>query len=84
MSGPFPHPETGEALESLEDFRAALRAAEGRLGPIYRLRDALSAAMAERFDPADLPRERRHRTAKQESVTHCARCGTKLEAPRDA
>lgn len=67
-------------MESLEDFRAALRAAEGRLGPIYRLRDALSEAMADRFDPADLPRERRHRTRTQEAVTHCPRCGTKLEA----
>ena len=79
MSAPYAHPETGEVLESLDDFRAALRAAEGRLGPIYRLRDALLAAMAERFDPADMPQQRRHRTVKQEAVLNCPRCGHRTE-----
>jgi len=49
------------------------------LPAIYRLRDALTAAMAERFDPADMPRERRHRTRTQEAVTNCPRCGLKIE-----
>lgn len=72
------HPETGEVLESLEDFRHALAEVDARLGVLYRERRKVSVGMAERFD-AELPR-RRWRSETQEKVARCPRCGERIEA----
>lgn len=72
MSG-FPHPETGELIETADEFFKALHDVEERLAPLYRTRSSLQAAYAERHGVAALP-ERRRRTATQELVARCPRC----------
>ena len=74
----FPHPETGELLDSREDFDRALADLTEQMMPFYRVRRALVAARAERFDVPDMPAPR-YRTVAQEKVAHCPRCGGRLE-----
>jgi hypothetical protein len=69
---PFPHPETGELLETQGEFQAAVAAIEARMAPFYRLRRVIREEMIRRFEPI-LP-ERRRRTDKQELVARCPRC----------
>lgn len=75
---PYFHPETGEIIESKEEFLDALHALEERLAPIYRYRARIREAYAERYPPAEVP-QARHRTAKQDLVVRCPRCGGRLE-----
>jgi hypothetical protein len=74
----FPHPETGELLETREQFLSALRAQEEKLSEIYRTLWPLRDGYAERFEAGEMPRPR-HRTATQEKVARCPRCGGRLE-----
>lgn len=74
----FVHPETGEILETHEDFIKALTGIEERLAPLYGVRRALRKEMAERFPIPEMPRPR-ERTATQEKVLRCPRCGGRLE-----
>ena len=75
---PFFHPETGEIIETHEEFLDALHALEERLAPIYRYRARIREAMSERFPPAEMP-EPRYRTQAQEKVARCPRCGGRIE-----
>ena len=77
----FPHPETGELLDSQEDFQAALAAIEERMAPLYRIRRVIREEAAKRFE-VRLPRAR-YRTEKQDRVARCPRCGGKLENERN-
>ena len=62
-----------------EAVKAALEEAEEELRALYRDRVwPLREAYAEAFPPAELPAPR-HRTATQEKVARCPRCGGKLE-----
>ncbi len=70
----YTHPETGEVLSTREDFNAALAAIEEKMAPMYRLRRLIRENAAERFDAPDMPRPAR-RTAKQDLVVRCPRCG---------
>lgn len=70
----FSHPETGQILETREEFTAALSELEERLAPLYRVRRLIRENAAERFDAPDMPRPAR-RTAKQDLVVRCPRCG---------
>lgn len=78
---PFPHPETGVALETLPDFQDALIDVETRLGALYRVRTPIREELTRRFGPV-LPVDRRNRTVAQAMVALCPRCGTKL-TPRE-
>lgn len=69
----FPHPETGELLVTLDDFRVALREIEERMAPLYRTRRSIREEMSERFT-VELP-PARSRTPTQEKVARCPRCG---------
>jgi hypothetical protein len=73
---PFAHPETGEALETHEDFRDALLDVETRLAPLYRVRRTLRDEMTTRYEPV-LP-EKRWQSMTQEKVARCPRCRTEL------
>ena len=75
----FTHPETGELLDSQEDFQAALAAIEERMAPLYRERRTIREAWALKFDPPDMPRAR-YRTEKQDRVARCPRCGSRLKS----
>lgn len=72
----FVHPTTGEVL-TVPQMRQRLANIADGLGQHYRERDIIQAALAERNDPAAVP-SRRARTAKQEAITHCPRCGVRL------
>jgi hypothetical protein len=65
-------------LTTKEEFLAALVEEEERLSPIYHTVWALRDAMTERFRAAELP-ARVNRTATQEKVSRCPRCGSRLE-----
>lgn len=78
----FPHPETGELLETQADFQAALAEIEERMAPYYRTRRQIREAASERFD-AVLPQPWL-RTSTQEKVARCPRCGGNLESERPA
>ena len=73
----FFHPETGEIIETKEEFLDALHALEERLAPIYRYRAKIREQYAARFPAAEQPAPR-YRTAVQEKVSRCPRCGTHL------
>lgn len=73
------HPETGEVLETQKQFMAALAEIEERMAPLYRVRHQIRDAAAEKYPPAQMPKQRRHRTETQEKVARCPRCGTKLD-----
>jgi hypothetical protein len=77
----FPHPETGELLESREDFMTALAKIEERLAPHFRVRRTLREAYAERFESV-LPAPR-YRSPTQEKVARCPRCGHELALPEE-
>lgn len=77
----FVHPETGEILQSHEEFLEALLVIENRLGALYQLRRPIREAMTERFPAPELPGPVR-RTATQEKVARCPRCGTPLETEK--
>lgn len=70
----FPHPETGEVLETQAEFRRALEEVTERMTPLWRVRRSIREAYAERFEPT-LPKRRRDRTETQERVHICPRCG---------
>jgi hypothetical protein len=70
----FPHPETGELLETRAEFLAALNEVTERMDPLWRARRRIREAYAERFEPT-LPERRRDRTETQERVYLCPRCG---------
>lgn len=74
---PFVHPETGQVLETKDDFIDAINAVELRMSPMWILRRKIREAYAERFDPY-LP-VRRSRTEKQERVARCPRCGGDIQ-----
>ena len=73
------HPETGEVLASHEDWMRALAAVEEQMAPLYRLRRVLRDEAAERFQAAEMPTRRRHRTDAQEKVARCPRCGQRYK-----
>lgn len=76
----FIHPETGELLATEEEWAAAVKAAEDKLGAFYReVIYPLRNGQAERFPAADRPARRRDRTDTQEKVERCPRCGTRIE-----
>ena len=74
----FFHPQTGEVLETQEQFWAVLSAIEEEIAPLYRLRRAIRDVYTERFDPV-LP-EKRWQSMTQEKVARCPRCSKELEA----
>lgn len=74
----FHHPETGELLDSREDFEAALEELDTRLSAIYRVLRPIRVAWADRFEAAEQPAAR-YRTQTQEKVARCPRCGGRLE-----
>ena len=74
----FCHPETGERLETAEDFAAALTWIEEQMIPYYRVRRNMQDAFARIHPPAELPAPR-YRTDKQNAVARCPRCGGKLD-----
>ena len=61
-----------------EDIKTALDAAEKELQDCYRKVWPLREAYAESFPPAELPPPR-YRTAKQEKVARCPRCGGSIQ-----
>jgi hypothetical protein len=61
------------------DLKAALEEAEAELQAAYRKVWPLREALAEVTPPAALP-SRRNRTAKQDLIARCPRCGTRLES----
>jgi hypothetical protein len=63
------------------EIKAALDEAEAELQAVYRKVWPLREAYAEAVPPAELPRPR-HRTAKQDLVSRCPRCGNRI--PEDA
>lgn len=75
---PFAHPETGELLETKDDFIEAMNDIELRMSPMWITRRKLREAFAERFDPT-LPRPA-YRSTTQEKVARCPRCGGRLES----
>lgn len=60
-----------------EDIKAALEEAEAELQACYRKVWPLREAYAKSVPPAELPPPR-YRTAKQEKVARCPRCGGSL------
>lgn len=72
------HPENERALETQEDFLAAIKWVDERLAPLYRVRANLREELAERFPPPAMPSPR-YRTSTQEKVARCPRCGGRLE-----
>lgn len=72
------HPETGEVLETQKQYMAALAEIEERMAPLYRVRRQIRDAATEKFETADMPKQRRYRTETQEKVARCPRCGTRL------
>ena len=72
----FVHPTTGEVL-TLRELRGRLDDVEHDLAPLFRERNALRQMYAEGSEPAAIPRPR-DRTDKQERVTRCPRCGTRI------
>jgi len=74
----FAHPETGEILRTHSEFLDAIQEIEERLAPLYGVRRALRKEMAERFPPPEMPRPR-ERTATQDKVARCPRCGGRVE-----
>jgi len=74
----FAHPETGEVLESQDDFHKALYDINERLAPLWRVRHDLQMEYTERWKPT-LPQRRSNRTDKQEKVARCPRCRALLE-----
>lgn len=74
---PFVHPETGEVLETKEQFQDALTEIELRMSPMWVTRRKLREAYTERFEPT-LP-EAIYRTTTQDKVARCPRCGSRLE-----
>lgn len=75
----FTHPETGEVLDSREDFEAALDALEARLASVYRLIRPIRSEWGARFNAPELPAPR-YRTQTQEKVSLCPRCGGRIES----
>jgi len=71
----FVHPETGEVLETREEFQAALAELDARLTPVYRLMRPIREEYAERFEVVLPPV--RSRTQIQEKVARCPRCGSR-------
>jgi hypothetical protein len=61
-----------------EEIRAALEEAEAELQAAYRKVWPLREALAEVTPPAALP-ARRNRTAKQDLIARCPRCGGQLK-----
>jgi hypothetical protein len=74
----FVHPETGVIMETREEFLAALKDIDARMAPLWAERRVLRNALADRFPPPEMPRPR-ERTATQEKVARCPRCGNALE-----
>lgn len=74
----FFHPETGELLETQEQFIAVLSAIEEEIAPLYRLRRAIRDVYTARFEPV-LP-EKRWQSMTQEKVASCPRCSGELRS----
>ena len=74
----FLHPETGLPLSTHEEFMAALAEIEERMAPLYRVRRLVREAAAEAYPPPRMPAPR-SRTATQEKVARCPRCGGRLD-----
>jgi hypothetical protein len=70
----FIHPETGETLETRADFFRALNEVTERMEPLWRVRRRIREEIADRFE-YQLPARRIDRTATQERVFTCPRCG---------
>jgi hypothetical protein len=60
-----------------KDIKAALEEAEAELHAAYRKVWPLREAYAESVPPAEIPAPR-YRTAAQDKVARCPRCGTRL------
>lgn len=73
----FVHPETGEVLETKDDFVDALNEIELRMSPMWVVRRKLREAYADRFEPT-LPSPV-YRTVTQDKVARCPRCGSGLQ-----
>lgn len=74
----FPHPETGELLDSREDFENAMIVLGKRLDDVYRVLRPIRQEWAGRFEPPEQPAPR-YRTPTQEKVARCPRCNRRLE-----
>jgi hypothetical protein len=73
------NPHTGELATpetTVEDFRMWEAMLDDMIGPLWRAREELRRAIAERTDAPALP-HRRYRTATQEKLALCPRCRTK-------
>jgi hypothetical protein len=76
------NPRTGELANehtTVEDFRMWEAMLDDMIGPLWRAREELRKAIADRSDAPGLP-HRRYRTSTQEKLTLCPRCRTKYGA----
>lgn len=72
------HRTTLPLPSSEADLQHALNDIEQQLGKLYRQRDPILQALAELRGPAVLPKPR-NRTATQQAISRCPRCGGKLD-----
>ena len=72
----FMHPETGQILETKDEFVTAMLDIDLRMSPMWVVRRQLREAFTDRFEPT-LP-DRVYRTVTQEKVARCPRCGAGL------
>jgi hypothetical protein len=83
------NPRTGELATpetTVEDLRMWEAMLDDMIGPLWRAREELRRAIAERTDAPGLP-HRRYRTTTQGKLALCPRCRTKYgiqEATADA
>jgi hypothetical protein len=73
------NPRTGELATpntTVEDFRMWEAMLDDMIGPLWRAREELRKAIAERTDPPALPRPQ-WRTDTQSRLALCPRCRTK-------
>ena len=70
---------SGKTWYDAKQLREIANEIRGELGRIYRLLDKLDARAAELDGPADLPKPR-NRTAVQQRVSKCPRCGDRSAA----
>jgi hypothetical protein len=73
------NPRTGELATddtTVEDLRMWEAMLDDMIGPLWRAREELRRAIAERTDAPGMP-SRKYRSSTQEKVTLCPRCRTK-------
>lgn len=79
--GYFIHPTSGEWLNATDDaLKAARRDGYNEISRVKAALLPIQAELAERAGPATLP-ARRGRTALQDAVSFCPRCGGEFVCP---